>query len=113
MVTSQPERKTTPEYCLDRIRDLASSGQVAYGARRVEIDCENLGYGPEEVCECIASLEAGDFVGAVSYRNRPFWMDEHQIRWRSAAGTADQLYLKLHLNRNMIIVTLDSFHRNR
>ena len=63
MVMSESERKTTPEYCLDRIRDLASSGQVVYGSRRVE--------------------------------------------------TADQLYLKLHLNRNMIIVTLDSFHRNR
>ncbi|SRR6056297_591730 len=113
MVISELERKTTPEYCLDRIRDLASSGQVVYGTRRIGIDCENLGYGPEEVWEYIASLEPGDFVSAVRYPNRPFWMDEYRIRWRSAAGTADQLYLKLHLNRNMIIVTLDSFHRNR
>ncbi len=113
MVSSKPERKTRPEYSLDRIRELARSAQVAYGSRRVEMDCQNLGYGPEDICECIASLEAQDFRGAVRYEHRPFWMDEYRIRWRSAAGASDTLYLKLHLNRDMIIVTLDSFHRNR
>jgi len=40
-------------------------------------------------------------------------MDEYRLRWRSSAGHLDSLYLKLHLNRDLIIVILDSFHLNR
>ena len=113
MVTKGDERRDRPEYSLDRIRQLAKSGKVVFGSRRVELDWQNLNYSPEEIHACIANLEPGDFRQSVKYHNRRFWMDEYRLRWRSSAGHLDSLYLKLHLNRDLIIVILDSFHLNR
>lgn len=113
MVNQGDERRNRPEYSLDRIRQLAKSGKVVFGSRRVELDCDNLGYSPEEIYECVASLEPDDFRQSVKYPNRRFWMDEYRLRWRSNSGHIDPLYFKLHLNRDVIIVILDSIHRDR
>jgi len=113
MVTQGDERRDSPKYSLNRIRQLAQSGQVVFGSRRVELDCHNLGYSPEEIHECIASLQPDDLRQSVRYSNRRFWMDEYRLRWRSNSGHLDPLYFKLHLNRDVIIVIVDSIHRDR
>lgn len=113
MVSPELEIRGAPEYSLDRIRQLAKSGAVVYASTRVELDIQNLGYSPEEVLACIASLEPEDFRQCVRYANRRLWMDEYQLRWRSVSGFLDSLYLKLHLNRDVTIVFLNSIHRDR
>lgn len=113
MVSPEFEVRGAPEYSLDRIRQLAESGAVAFSSTRVELDVQNLGYSPDEVNACIASLEPEDFRQCVKYANRRFWMDEYRLRWRSVSGALDPLYLKLHLNRDVTIVFMDSIHRDR
>lgn len=110
MVTRNGERRNQPEYSLQRVRELARTGSVDYGSRRVVRHVENLGYAPEDVCRCLAGLEAGHYRESIRYRENGPWLDVYLITCTGPAGHADSLYIKLKLNRDCIVVVLESFH---
>ena len=109
MVSSR-ERKKTPEYSLVRIHELAEAGEWAYGSRRVARHIENLGYSPDDVGACLVSLREAHYRGTVRYENAPVWLDEYLISFKGPSGHVDDLYIKLKLNRDGLLILLASFH---
>lgn len=108
-----PDRRRSPEYALTRIRDLARQRAVRYGGSSVQRDVENLGYSPDDVCNCLQLLNDCHFRGAVRYEPGGVWLDEYNISYPGPEGVIDELYVKLKLNRDCIVVILASFHRDR
>ncbi len=106
-------RRRSPEYALERVRDLASRRAVWYGGSRVQRDVENLGYTPDDVCNCLQLLNDCHFRGAVRYGPSGGWLDEYKISYPGPGGVIDELYVKLKLHRDAIVVILASFHRDR
>lgn len=113
MVTQDTRRRPSPRYDLGRVRELASSESVAYGSSRVQFDADNLGYGFEAVCQCLAELQADDFHHSERYQNTGPWLDVYLMRYVGPSGATDDLYIKLKLNKSCVTVVLCSFHPER
>jgi len=107
------ERRKRPEYSLERVHELARRGEVDFVGPRVMQDVENLGYAHEDVCRCLACLDECHYRGTVRYENHPVWMDEYLISFASPTGHIDNLYIKLKLNRDCVVILLASFHTER
>lgn len=112
MVT-EPERRTTAEYSVTRVRDLAAQGCVRYLSRTVQRDVENLSYAPEDVHGCLQTLTECHFHHAERYPGKPVWFDVYLIKYPGPAGAIDELYVKLKLDQSCIYVGMASFHRER
>lgn len=110
MVSSGEERRKKAEYSLTCIQQLASQGEVIYGSRRVQRHIENLGYSPEDVHACLGKLTSDHYRGSVRYESDPFWHDEYLITFEAKNNQPDELYIKLKLNRDCVLVILASFH---
>jgi len=110
MVMEEEERRQRPEYSLDRVRELAREGRVSYGSSRVTRHVENLEYAPEDVHRCLACLEPSHYRGSVRYEGTGPWLDEYLITFIGPRGCTDDLYIKLKLNRDCILIVLASFH---
>lgn len=113
MVTQDKESRDRPEYSLERIRALAAQGCVQYAGTRVEGDVMNLGYAPEDVHQCLQVLDGCHFHEAVRYPTTRHWLDVYRIRYPRPDGGVDPLYIKLKLNRDCVVIVLQSFHRDR
>lgn len=113
MVSQPPERRDFPGYALDHVKSLAEKGKIQYASRRVQLDVANLEYGFDDVCDCIAALQAKHFVHSERYGDDTRWYDVYQIHWRRPTGPPDSLYVKFRLGRNCIVIDLCSFHRPR
>jgi len=113
MVNQIAEERSSPQFSLTRIRELARGGCVRYAYARVTCDIENLGYSPDDVQQCLASLEERHFRRSIRYEEQNFWLDEYLITYDSPSGCTDNLYIKLKLNRDCILILLSSFHRER
>lgn len=111
MVTSEKERRASPTYSLNRIRELAGQGAVNYGSSKVLNDVENLSYGLQTVCECLASLAESDFCHAERYGPKSIWLDVYKITYNGYRDFTDDLYIKLKLDRDCLVIVLCSFHR--
>lgn len=108
------ERRKTPDYSLERIRELASRGQIDLASRRVLTDTENYGYGPEELGRCLSALTKEDFRYAERYTPRGPWLDVYRCQWPAPDGSrTDDLYIKLRLSTDCMLVALFSFHPDR
>ncbi len=112
MVNSKIQKRRQREYDLDRIRELAKSGKVAYGSRDVEKDIENLSYEPVNVHECLAELEDKHYKETINYGDHKGWLDVYHTTYQSPTGHQDDLYIKLKLNKNCVMIVLASFHRH-
>lgn len=113
IMVSREEKRTTPEYSLARVRELAEKGMVSYASSRVEHNVFELGYSPEDVHDCLASLESVHFKESILYPSRSFWMDVYLRPFVSISaprGQIDDLYVKFSLNRDLIVIHLHSFH---
>jgi len=109
MVSSEEERRDKKEYSLERIKELAESGDVMYLSSRVTKHVENLEYSPCHVHDCLSLLEEENYRGTIRYNNGP-WLDEYLISYKGPTGHVDDLYIKLKLNRDCIVIELASFH---
>ncbi len=109
-MVSSNERRNRREYSLRAVRDLARQGSVIYGSARVQRHIENLGYEPKDVHNCLACLEECHYRGTVRYENSRIWMDEYLISFSAPSGQIDDLYIKLKLNRDCVLIVLASFH---
>ncbi|MTI50263.1 MAG: type II toxin-antitoxin system MqsR family toxin [Alcanivorax sp.] len=111
--SGEEQTRDVPAYALERICELACAGKVIYGGRRVELDIhENLQMSQEEVCRCLASLEPSHFRHSKLYPERSKWMDVYCRPW-SVDDQIHDLYIKLMLSKNVMTVTLCSFHWQR
>ena len=113
MVTSETETRNRPEYSLDRIHALARQGKVGHASRRVQWDVGNLGYAPEDVHRCLQSLRTCNFKHSERYGGSGHWLDVYHLVCTGPCDVADDLYVKLKLNRDCVVVILHSFHRDR
>jgi motility quorum-sensing regulator/GCU-specific mRNA interferase toxin len=109
MVT-EAEHRDTPEYSLERVRTLAKDGSVYFGSRKVQRDIANLSYAPEDVHKCLQTLNECHFHRAERYAARGPWFDVYLISYAGPSGAIDDLYVKLKLDRDCIVVILASFH---
>ncbi len=110
MVSNKEERKDKREYSLNRIKELAARGSVMHLSTRVTKHIENLGYSPDDVNECLMALQDDNYRGTIRYQGR-IWLDEYLISWNGPTGFTDDLYIKLKLDRDCIVIQLASFHR--
>ncbi|MGB0721758.1 MAG: type II toxin-antitoxin system MqsR family toxin [Gammaproteobacteria bacterium] len=113
MVTPDSEKRETPEYSLERVRDLAERGSVQFAGSRVFRDVENLGYAPENVHDCLRKLDKQHFRHSIWYSKTKSWNDVYRLSFMAPSGDVDHLYIKLKLNRDCVVVVLQSFHRDR
>ena len=119
MVSQPADRRAEPVYDLDRVRELAGKGRVIFAGKKrdagtkVEQNAEDLGYSPDDVFACIASLQPEEFDESLLYPGEKFWQDVYKCRRTAPGGEVDELYLKLKLTRNALTVVLQSFHRDR
>lgn len=112
MVTSFTEARDYPRYDLRQVHALAALRKVAYASRSVERDALNLGYESGDVCGCLQKLKPTDFRHSGRY-DRPLWYDVYRIRCTSPAGYVDDLYIKLCLRQDGLLIDLFSFHLTR
>jgi hypothetical protein len=105
----QHERKDSPTYALTRVKELAASESVSLTGRSTR-DSQDLGYSFEEVCRCVSELEPQDFDHSVRYETNWFWFDVYKMRNQTSRRRIDDLYIKIRLNRDCILVTVHSFH---
>jgi hypothetical protein len=113
MVTDKDEMRNTPEYSIQRIRELAASGHVRYMSTTVERDVQNLEYIPDDVHECLARLDKSHYYNSIRYAGRKYWLDVYHITCQGQTAFQDNLYIKLKLDRDCIWIDLASFHRER
>ncbi len=103
------ERRSSPEYSLARVRELAAS-QCVNLTLRSTADSQDLSYSFEEVCECLSELQPQDFDHSVAYESNHFWLDVYKMRNKTSRSRIDDLYIKIRLNRDCITVIVHSFH---
>ena len=100
-----------PVYDLEQVRAAAKQGSVAYRSRKVNNDVLNLGYDFDDVCKCILGLTAAEFRKTHEYED-----DAPDDGYRTVFGAGgdkahqDELYIKLRLCGDELIVDLGSFH---
>lgn len=102
--------KQKAEYSLSCIKRLAAEGSVSYASARVLRHIENLDYSPSDVHECLSQLTPEHYQKSILYKNRPSWLDVYLIHYAVSDSYEDDLYIKLKLNRDCIIIELHSFH---
>jgi hypothetical protein len=109
MVNNSQKRQDKPSYSLDRIRELASREQVVTENRRVLRQSQNIGYTFDDICRCLAKLDAKFFKESILYEDSADWRDVYLVP-NQHGKWSDDLYIKLRLNRNCLVVLVDSFH---
>ncbi len=109
MVSNAEKKRNKQEYSLDRIRTLAKQGAVAFMSSRVTRHVENYGYTPDDVNDCLASLKIDNYHESICYQGKT-WLDVYLVSYTGSSGNTDDLYIKLKLNRDCILVLLASFH---
>jgi hypothetical protein len=77
----------------------------------VQSNAAALGYGLDDVSRCVEQLLASDFRHAIRYPGSTRWMDVYHTEFRLSGRDADDdLYIKLSLDRDCVVVDLASFH---
>jgi motility quorum-sensing regulator/GCU-specific mRNA interferase toxin len=111
MVTSFTEVRDYPRYELRQVHDLARLQRV-YMTRSAVRDSINLGYRLDDVCRCLEALKTSDFRHSGRY-DRALWYDVYRCQFTSPSEHLDDLYIKLSLGQDCLIVNLFSFHQTR
>ncbi len=106
-----------PHYLLSNIQNAVQNGTVVYESRRVAQQIQNLNYDLQEVCKCLLNLTETDFRKTQHYMDngKPKICDEYlfQNEFSKREGDdilIDDLYIKLRLTGNDLVVGLVSFH---
>ncbi|MDZ7788918.1 MAG: type II toxin-antitoxin system MqsR family toxin [Xanthomonadales bacterium] len=104
------EKKQSPDYSLDAIRRLASFGQIEYRGKKVPRDVATLGMDLNEVCLCLQTLQEHQFAHSIRYDNFLRWHDVYKMRYQTRDDRSLDLYIKLRLDRECVVIELCSFH---
>lgn len=104
------EKRDAPEYSLDAIRRLAGFGQVEYRGKKVQSDVARLDLHLDGVCQCLQTLQPDHFAHSLRYDNFPRWHDVYKCCYRTDDGRDIDLYIKLRLSRDCVVIELCSFH---
>lgn len=112
-MVSRTETKTSADYSLQRVAELASREAVAYATTSAERDVENLGYGRKEVCACLCELRDAHFTRSERYRPNGPWHDVYRIDWAPQGSKPDSLYVKFRMDGGLLVIELCSFHLHR
>lgn len=107
---------SAPLYDLDRIHEAARFRRVTW-TRTVQRDVTNLGYGFNDVCECLEALTPADYAGpyvATAPDGSKTEFDVYKPCFPHSRGI-DALYVKLSERSNATLsqVALGSFHLQR
>lgn len=114
MVTNADvQERQSAEYSLRRVIELARSSSVRFASTRVQNDIANIDYGIDDVCNCLSSLTEEHFINAVKYPDSRRWLDVYRIKWQLPGRDYDDLYIKLSLDNNCLVIELRSFHLSR
>jgi hypothetical protein len=111
MVTSFTEERDYPRYDLRQVRRLAAVKKLRLTCS-AQRDATNLGYGLDDICRCLQALKSNDFRHSGRY-DEPLWHDVYRIRFSSPAEYVDDLYIKLGLSQDCMVINLFSFHLMR
>lgn len=103
---------TAPLYDLNRVIAAATAGRVTF-VRKAQTDFQELGYGVDDVHNCIASLSPRDYRGVFERNGVKY--DVYQPRYSGPTGHVDELYVKLSERPEATLpqVVLASFHLQR
>lgn len=118
MVTKFTDRKDKPEYSLRRIYELAEGKQFEY-VGNCERDVANLSYSREDVAACLLSLTPSHYTHSERYSEKGSWRDVYVTRHPRPMTDGDDekrwddLYIKLRLDSDCIVIYLHSFHQPR
>lgn len=104
------ERTGPPAYSLETVRQWAEEGRVDYASPDVFKDTDNFGYDLDRVCDCLTRLAATDYHKSVLYPGQKRWMDVYLTKHVYSETRADELYIKLQLSMQRLVITLCSFH---
>lgn len=107
---SEKERRDEAEYSLDGIRRLAEFGQIELRGRRQRRHLAELDYQLEDVCECLIALQEHHFSHSERYENVRLWHDVYKICHTGRDGVTHDMYIKMRLDRDCIVIELCSFH---
>lgn len=113
MVTDNIQRRNRREFSLDAIQRLAADKAVAYGSRDVLRDTENHHYSKDDVCACLMNLKEENYHESIHYGDKKGWLDVYKCNWPAPlpnSSLVDDLYIKLKLNRDCILIVITSFH---
>lgn len=98
-----------PLYDLRAIQDLATDGEIDF-SRKAARDFAELGYGPEQVADCIRWLTPDEFDKRVCYSG--VWYDAYVTPHYSGPARPKKIYVKLRITSDgRLFVT--SFHTER
>jgi len=104
-----------PKYALDAVKAIAKRHDIEYRGRIVQRDINNLGYELVDVARCLTQLSESDFSKSIRYERRP--TDDIYICAFTKAGNEeakpDDLYVKLCLIDNCLVVDFATFHLGR
>lgn len=104
------EKRDAPEYSLDAIRRLAESGHVEYRGKKIRRDVAELRFNLDDVLDCLQKLQSHHFAHSIWYESFSLWHDVYKPRYRARDSRTIDLYIKLRLNRNCVVIQLCSFH---
>lgn len=92
------------------MKQIAAAGGVVLFGKKIRVDVAQLGYSHEDQCGCIAKLQATEFRESIKYPDCKDWLDVYLTRYLCAAGVENDLYVKLMLTKDCLLVTLHSLH---
>lgn len=99
-----------PKYNLAFVHEAARLNKVEYNGRKVQVDIQNLEYELEDVVKCLLQLTESDFH-QTHYYGKSQIFDAYQCLYKkSTNANKDNLYIKLRLNDEMLILEIGSFH---
>lgn len=104
------EKKHEPDYSLGAIRRLAGFRQIEYRGKKVPRDVASLGMDLEEVSRCLQALQEHHFAHSIRYENFRRWHDVYRMRYRTTDDRLLDLYIKLRLSHDCVVIELCSFH---
>jgi len=111
MVSPKGEgRRNEAEYSLDGIRRLAGFGQIELRGRRLRRHLAELDYQLDDVCHCLVCLQQHHFSHSERYEDDRRWHDVYKMRHTGRDGVTHDIYIKLRLDRDCIVIELCSFH---
>lgn len=102
------------QYCLQDVHLIAQKQHIEYFGRVVSRDAAELGYSFEDVVRCVLNITEDEFSKTLRYDTGPVF-DVYLTRYPrpNCEGELDELYVKLALVKDRLVLTLASFHLQR